>query len=837
LYQTFRERYNFDVEVVELNLRKKPKFQLKSHVSNFICQHDGPHNLLVVFYTGHSIWHSDKHYLELSANNNPAIARGFFREARVDWNAAENQLRHEDVESDVLVILDAAYASNSGQNVTSPSPRNETVSKMIGLTDVPVKNLESTHVESSRLFDLLAACPVDETTAGPGRFSFTRALIDVLNEIIDEDPESSFTTWDLNQKISKRPERADTSSQLWSRLPNRDGTRICISRHRSPDIAAYESMDESCFSDTSSIWSEALSGSSQSSYGELHYVTQSATKKMAEVFWQSTDLHSLYLQASNRLSRETFSRAHDDVLKTFFEDLRSETVNEKQLKTVRILRHRAHRQQITEWVYSLASPRLDAETLQARQNFLSQREDRDELLEQFLQASTNPGKVVEQPEQAFVPDNDSSDEEEEDPISLEELNSIVSFLVGGSSFETLRIHLYSLAHPENAIAEALQTRKIGIVRALLSKQLKRVAVGDFAWIKELDTAGYTTAEIAQLLIEEKTDSPWITFTPQTVETDASPVCDPEFHVRRCIHGSETCQPGRWQDSVSSLESEDFVQRVQELCGIAGIVPSSQDKDNWKGSVKFSEENTVAAVTYTIPNTNLQNAHEMLLDRCVHSLQRLISAIGHLQNSGVCCNSYTAIVYHGNMFRFDEHKSRRTVHLHKIQVKSLMTLLQEALNLQANIAMLQFPENTVTQRLQESACDILKILGEDFFPTRAHISIGGILNLLAISVQFASLAFLSYSQAHIAPVQPFFLDTALDQILLLGVNHPTIPSFQVVAQTTSLSCIGDMLGSEVTVFTAVPMDLMMESTTVVERTFHKFDVIASAEDLIGKAYAT
>jgi hypothetical protein len=117
------------------------------------------------------------------------LGRGFRRNARATWNKAEDQLRHEDVEGDVLTILDTCYASNF------------------------VKSGRDGH----KIFELLSACAIDQTTEAPGKNSYTRALIDAIKASLEEEPDQPISTFRLCQRINIDDRRKDTPSQLWSR--------------------------------------------------------------------------------------------------------------------------------------------------------------------------------------------------------------------------------------------------------------------------------------------------------------------------------------------------------------------------------------------------------------------------------------------------------------------------------------------------------------------------------------------------------------------------------------------------------------------------------------------
>ncbi|OAL46255.1 hypothetical protein IQ07DRAFT_518450 [Pyrenochaeta sp. DS3sAY3a] len=192
LEMLFQDRFHYLTRTVELNMRNKPHHQLDSHMSEFIRDHDGPHNLLIIYYTGHGVFREDTRVLELTATINPAAGKGFFKDARCNWNKVEQKLKDDEVEGDVLTILDTCYASNF------------------------VKSGK----EESRKFELLSACPIDQTTASPGTHSFTRALIDTLQKLHNEYGERPFSTFRLVQLINIDSRRADTPAHLWSREHN-----------------------------------------------------------------------------------------------------------------------------------------------------------------------------------------------------------------------------------------------------------------------------------------------------------------------------------------------------------------------------------------------------------------------------------------------------------------------------------------------------------------------------------------------------------------------------------------------------------------------------------------
>jgi hypothetical protein len=294
----------------------------------------------------------------------------------------------------------------------------------------------------------------------------------------------------------------------------------------------------------------------------------------------------------------------------------------------------------------LTGPKLSTKTFQARQNFLNQRESRDETLECFLQAEATPQEEPVPSKPAPDAGPDSSDEEGDDHLSLEELDSMIRFLISGSSFEMLRTSLHSLVHPERAIVEALRTRNVGILETIFSKQFNRVAIGEFEWIKELESAGYTKPEIAQLLMDEAVDSPFIYFQPRisdaTVST--SDACELDFHVAGCIH-EEGDRLKKCMSRSHVSDNESLVEAIQELCGIAGVTPFSRNEEHWNGSLTQDDDNQTTRITYVVPvGTHPGVGTAAVLTRSLVTLKRLALAARYLQQAEGCCHSLSVIVH-------------------------------------------------------------------------------------------------------------------------------------------------------------------------------------------------
>jgi hypothetical protein len=136
------------------------------------------------------------------------------------------------------------------------------------------------------------------------------------------------------------------------------------------------------------------------------------------------------------------------------------------------------------------------------------------------------------------------------------------------------------------------------------------------WIRKLQSTGYCLQEIANLLLDEQRDSPWIYFEPAEIGTFA---IDADRHVPRCSHHYCSGQQESLEDSQIGLSKqvsaaddyEDVIEIIKEFCGLAGISPTTRTKSDWIRSIEFGEENQLAAVSYTLAAAEI---HMLSIDR-------------------------------------------------------------------------------------------------------------------------------------------------------------------------------------------------------------------------------
>jgi hypothetical protein len=276
------------------------------------------------------------------------------------------------------------------------------------------------------------------------------------------------------------------------------------------------------------------------------------------------------------------------------------------------------------------------------------------------------------------------------------------------------------------------------------------------------------------------------------------------------------------------EIESLKHMISELCGLAGIAPISRGQATWNGSVTFENDNTTSYITYGLVGDTVTD-RRLLLSRIYNSLQAFCMAAGEVQEAGFCCDSFTIL-------------RLTTRDLGPDLVEMLRVDLELAIQLRDELQGLMLVEDITPLQSWKSgliARKILSVLGLDYHQGRYVKSrlakkqkvevdnVDEVLHLCSLTVQFLCLGFLSYSQAHCRAVQPFFLDTPQEKVLLQGCKKQLDCFPQISTQLVELACIGDMVQDSMLVFS-----LLVEPK--IEDFYSsrlKLDLFATPEDLI------
>ncbi|KAI1031973.1 hypothetical protein LB504_000125 [Fusarium proliferatum] len=320
------------------------------------------------------------------------------------------------------------------------------------------------------------------------------------------------------------------------------------------------------------------------------------------------------------------------------------------------------------------------------------------------------------------------------------------------------------------------------VHSTLRNSFDKVAVGEYSWLLELKALGLSMDEIADELLERAQHGPWIYSKINVHDTGTY---SHGFHIPGCLHTNKETQtlpalPLYSNRGLMSIEA-DYDNSVRETigywCGIGGVSPMPDGSHNLQfGSVVFENTNSTAVVSLT----NSQSAQA-----APYVLQHLQKAIGALQEVGGCCNSF-----------------------------SFLTRQQSFVEL---------------QRLNPG---FASELGSLILLPNSQASLEGLNSELleSLKAQFLSLAFALYAQGHCEPFRPFFLDTPLKRILLIG-NQIWSSSFTgpcILATPVNLSCFGEMVRRRVFAFQYFDS---FERSKVFSDSEGNFDLKAFPEDLL------
>lgn len=310
----------------------------------------------------------------------------------------------------------------------------------------------------------------------------------------------------------------------------------------------------------------------------------------------------------------------------------------------------------------------------------------------------------------------------------------------------------------------------------------------YSWVRELQEIGFSLGEIADLVMEDANDSPWIFFDPMEPLSAAS-VVSTKSHLPECVHQFK--DSSSTQVSHPALEpSEDTTRVVEELCGLGGIIPVSKDRSQWTGMVFFAENNAGGRICYSSCYGDLH----LVTHRLLNVLDSLCNALTHMQSRELCCSSFTII-------RSRQQQIGRNATNHPVVD---LCRIEFSLVVQLRLELKEFSSSGTLQ--SNAAKAVLQIISplsnagwvseEDPDSDSAKI---GLLQVSALAVQVLCVGLLSYCQAHLGPLQPFFLDTQIGRLILDGIPDFNYPTTRIEAKLVPLACMGDMLRSPVLAF--------------------------------------
>ncbi len=408
-----------------------------------------------------------------------------------------------------------------------------------------------------------------------------------------------------------------------------------------------------------------------------------------------------------------------------------------------------------------------------------------------------------------------------DSFIVLQLASVVEFFTEGSSFEALKLSFRLFVYPSEALAHAIASHDFKTVQDLLIADFESVAQEKYAWLHELNEFGYTRDQMAELLLEEANDSPWIVFERQNIQSLS---IDTTYQQPSCVHiGGQNLSfspvlvsavPASSTGDLfmlSALSTQEKVNRlVQEACVVGGVGPISPDRDEWNGFVDFSDDHCTASVSYAFPGESELN-HERQIKRIVAALDGFCSAVSHVQQAGLMCQSFT--IQCGPYGQ----SGAENVELHNLNLSPILLFRKELDRVSRD------SENFAFWALLEySANEILSPVISAANELSSEMDMAHTIYISSLTVQFLWLAFLFYTHAHSGQIQPFFLDCSLKHIVLLGASA-SHSSCIIDVELQDLTCMGDMVKDSVVVF--------RKSGRPDKYSRLKWDLLASPEDIM------
>ncbi|CAF3544215.1 unnamed protein product [Fusarium graminearum] len=618
-----------------------------------------------------------------------------------------------------------------------------------------------------------------------------------------------------------------------------------LSGNLSADTGSDVSNDSSVFSTSSSV--PSTTPSSIPGSDNVDYALQAAAEHLAYLLSEDLSLRPLYSQALRTMDKDRFFRNHDRLLKKFMIELRRKAEDDMVIRAVRALRNRRQRERVTTQIYRTFQPDTANTNRKGMRDFLEQKEDRKYRLKLLLEQqghergtaerdnvpeanNSAPAagdvkveeEIHENEESGSAPDEEVEDEDEgeetEDesddaPNAGQRLDLVVDFITNSPPFEAFKSNIHYFVNPPTTIKEAIGSKRIKALKQLLRTRFDLLATGEYSWLQELNDMGLNHDEMADLLFQQVTDSPWIYFEPETINPTEIKI---GHHLHGCVHQlnlldkPKTGSTALHQGSFQTGDWSDCIRTVQELCGLGGITPKTRCLEKWNGSVTFEEDHSTACVSYA------HQDEQVIFSRVTNALHQFCIAIGHAQSAGLCCDSFTILRYPGR---------------HPKDGSSLIEVCR--IDFQLVVLMLDELEQLVSAKgtpnfKKTRALEVLDILldGASIGPSPETLT--GALHSYSLAVQLLCLGFLSYSQAHVGPLRPFFLDTLVTKVRLLGIKMSPAPYQYIDASLKALTCFGDMVEGPVLAFSMVTPKPSTPSPIGLRS---GFDLLTSAQDLV------
>jgi hypothetical protein len=292
----------------------------------------------------------------------------------------------------------------------------------------------------------------------------------------------------------------------------------------------------------------------------------------------------------------------------------------------------------------------------------------------------------------------------------------------------------------------------------------------FEWLKDSLAIGLSPSEVVSLLFEASEQSPWI--------------CYEDY--------SQSNSPHRSSSPTVRMSAVEVQRRIAELCGLGGVIPKNDDRALWMKNAEILEPiDQAATISY---GSNLQSADDPtwvreVLDQCLDALDRLIKLFRWLQSHGLVTDHFV-------IFRIDSQDQIETV---QVPLSVIMRLRQCVVD--TNDSSTAEDSKDPDRELCAASDDFLRLIFLYHVPSEL---LAWPVSGCALAVQALCVSMLSFGQAHMGELDPFFLERSLSHVVLQGAPRGSTRASRFVSdkplffQLASLTCAGEMIDSKVMV---------------------------------------
>lgn len=531
-------------------------------------------------------------------------------------------------------------------------------------------------------------------------------------------------------------------------------------------------------------------------------VWRAAASEVVKAFTNVPKVSASYDYVLKRIDKDYFVRNHLRLLKFFYLGSAQDAKTWNDDLVARFFRTHEARKMVSDGIVSASS------------NAVAERNS--DLTSTWAESTaTYDGKDIPNiNEPSFLQDegndelqDDNSDDSKIYSDATSSLAAAATAMTEGRAFSVYQNNIVRFAHgfllAPASFKAALDVGDVSLATQLLNEETDAVTQPgfEFTWISEPLEIGLTPTEVIEVIMEEKSQAPWICYDSPALEHRP---LDTEFHRHNCIHSDHPRSTPESdfrnfhpQQGIEDLDTEkpsrETIDRlVAEMCGLAGVIPSFTS-NSWNSHVALDDVS--ARITYCEDAANdlhSRDKTDKVIQRTFDALSRLTTIIAWLQRNHLICDHFVAL----------------TVANQASCAKSVVIPFNHIVQLQASLEEL-FAAGSDTRsksELQDSVLGVSfllleKVCGRSDFSEifkkhdPHHISV----DACALAVQALCVGLLAFSQANIGELRPFFLQHGLSKVCLRGADGILSARLSLTFQLESLTCLGDMLNSPVMVF--------------------------------------